>query len=163
MANDNGGKKATDIFNPKYKKYDLTDPANYEDDYPAGDYSNNIEKIYELPGIDDMAGVFLRGRFKNERSLNAHLRLAYRHTKFKDDKHQELLRAKIAGSAAIGGVSRLEALFAGVNLIAADMYRAVLGLPKNKGKHGEEERVMRGSDFRSGDKPPDGGLAGQNR
>lgn len=162
MAKKNGQQK-TDIFNPKLKKYDLTDPANYEDDYPDGNFGNNVEKLYEVPDIDDMAGVFLRGIFKNERSLNAHLRLMYRHKKFGDTEHQELLRAKIAGSAAINGVSRLDALFAAVNLLASDMYRAARGMPKVK--KGEEERIIRGSDFRDRDynKPPDGGLGGQPR
>ncbi len=159
MAKKSGNGKPTDIFNPKYKKYDLTDPANYEDDYPIGDYSNNVEKLYEIPEIDDMAGVFLRGIFKTERSLNAHLRLMYRHRKFGDTEHQELLRAKIAGSAAINGVSRLDALFAAVNLLASDMYRAARGMPKVK--KGEEERIVRGSDYRQEQKPPDGGLGAQ--
>ncbi|MBA7613517.1 hypothetical protein ES703_20768 [subsurface metagenome] len=157
MAKRNSGGKPTDIFNPKLKKYNLTDLANYEDDYPMEGFGNNVEKLYELPGIEDMPGVFLRGIFKNERSLNAHLRLMYRHKKFKDTEHQELLRAKIAGSAAIGGVSRLDALFAAVNLIASDMYRAARGMPK--AKKGEEEKIVRGSDYRQDQqKPPDGGL-----
>jgi len=138
--------KKTTILNPKYKKYDLTDPDNYEVDYPVNSNYNAVKDIYELPGIEDMAGVLLRGRIKNERQLNAILRLYYRHEKFNDTKHKELLRAKVAGSAAIGGVRSLEALFAGIQIVASDMYRAVLGLPKLK--RGEEEHVVKGSDFR---------------
>jgi len=148
---------------PLKRRYDLSDPANWEADYPDGDWGNNIEKLYEVPPIDDMAGVFLRGIFKNERSLNAHLRLMYRHQKYGDKEHQELLRAKIAGSAAINGVSRLDALFAAVNLLASDMYRAARGMPKVK--RGEEERIVRGSDFRSdfrsAVRPQEGGLSNQ--
>lgn len=160
MAGRSNGQKQKNspINNPNYKRYDLTDPANWEGDYPDGDWGNNVEKLYEVPGIEDMAGVFLRGIFKNERSLNAHLRLAYRHIKYKDTNHQELLRTKIAGSAAINGVSRLDALFAAVNLLASDMYRAARGMPKTK--KGEEDKVIRSSDFRRDERPPDGGLGG---
>lgn len=152
----NNGDKPNSLLNQNTKRYDLSDPANWEMDYPDGDFGNNVEKLYNVPDIDDMAGVFLRGIFKNERSLNAHLRLMYRHAKFNDTSHQELLRAKIAGSAAINGVSRLDALFAAVNLLASDMYRTARGMPRVK--KGEEERVIRGSDFRREEKPQDGGL-----
>ncbi len=160
MARRNGngnGNRQTDVLGGSYKRYDLTDPANWEGDYPDGNFGNNVEKLYELPDTDDMAGVFLRGIFKNERSLNAHLRLMYRHSKFGDKDHQDLLRAKVAGSAAINGVSRLDALFAAVNLLASDMYRVARGMPKLKGN--EKERIVRGSDFRNEEKPVEGGLA----
>lgn len=160
MPRNGNGKKQTNVLgNPNLKRYDLTDPANYEGDYPDGDYKNNIEKIYEIPGIEDMAGVFARGVFKTERQLNAALRLSYRHQKFGDIKHQELLRCKIAGLAAMNGRSRIEALQAGVNLLAPDMLRTVLGLPKLR--KGEKETIVRGSDFRDQSKPPEGGLANQ--
>lgn len=148
----NGSKQPNISGGTNYKRYDLTNIDNYEPDYEMS-WENKIEKIYEIPGIDNMAGAFLRGIFKNERSLNAHLRLMYRHRKFGDTEHQELLRAKIAGSAAINGVSRLDALFAAVNLLASDMYRAARGMPKLK--RNEEERVVRGSDFRREERPQD--------
>ncbi len=157
----NNGHKPTKLLgDPAYKRYDLTDPANWEGDYPDGSFGNNVEKLYEVPKIEDMAGVFLRGIFKNERALNAHLRLMYRHRKLGDIEHQELLRAKIAGSAAINGVSRLDALFAAVNLLASDMYRTARGMPK--ARKGEEERIVsgRGGDFRREERPPEGGLGG---
>lgn len=154
------GKKQTDLFNPNYKRYDLTQKENWEGDYPDGDFGNNIQKLYEVPDIADMAGVFLRGVFKNERSLNAHLRLMYRHRKFGDIEHQELLRAKIAGSAAIAGLSRLDAVQAAVNVLAPDLYRIARGLPK--AKKDEQDRVIRGSDFsRKEERPPDGGMGAQ--
>lgn len=137
----------------------MFDEVNEERNFNVGGFANNIEKLYELPGIDDMAGVILRGNFKNDRQLNAVLRLMYRHQKFADTKHQEMLRAKIAGTAAIGGVSRLEALFGGTNLVASDMYRAARGLPKLR--KNDQERIVRGSDFRERDRPPEGGISGQ--
>lgn len=154
--------KNTSILDKPVKGVDLTDITNWEKDYPIGGFNNTIKDIYELPGIDDMAGVILRGRFKNERSLNAHLRLLRRHEKFGDIEHKKMLRAKIAGSAAIGGVRSLEALFGAIQVVASDMYRAVLGLPKLK--KGEEEKMIRGSDIRRDDnKGPDIGLGAQNK
>lgn len=130
--------------------FDMTDVRNYEADYELP-WADKIEKIYEMPDVKNMPGVFIRGNIKNERQLNAMLRLAYRHDKFNDTKHQELLRMKIAGTAAIGGVARLESLFATTNMIASDMYRVARGMPKLK--DGKEEKVYRGSDFRSEEKP----------
>ena len=136
--------------NGKRSPFDLTNVDNYERDYEMP-WSDKIEKIYEVPPITDMAGVMARGIIKNDRQLNAILRLAYRHMKFRDNKHQELLRMKVIGTAAIGGVARLEALFAGTNLIASEMYRVARGMPKLK--EGKEEKVYRGSDFRSEENP----------
>lgn len=155
------GKSPLDVIgNPGYQRYDLTNIDNYERDYEMP-WADKVEKIYEIPQKEDMAGVFLRGIFKNERTLNAHLRLAYRHTKFDDKDHQELLRAKIAGSAAINGVSRLDALFAAVNMLASDMYRVARDMPKLR--KGEQERVYRSSDFQTDGRPPDGGLSNEAR
>lgn len=141
------------ILDPK-KRYDLTDVKNYRSEYPIGDFDNDIEKVMEIPDVKDMAGVFIRGNFRNERQLNAAVRLYHRHKKFADTDHQELLRVKIAGMAAIGGVSRLEQLFTAVKLLASDMYRTARGMPKHNGKNGQEERVIRGSDFRDQERPP---------
>lgn len=141
------GNNGSGIYDPRqYKQFDATNIDNYEQDYEEN-WASRIEKVYEIPDIADMPGVFLRGIIKNERSLNAMLRLAYRHQKFGDTNHQELLRMKIAGTAAIGGVARLDALFAATDLVASDMYRAARNLPKLKKQ--EKEEIHRGSDFRN--------------
>jgi hypothetical protein len=139
-------------FKDKFNNHDLTNIDNYEQDYEMP-WSDRVEKIYEIPEKDDMAGVFIRGNFKNERQLNAAVRLYKRHVMFGDTVNQEVLRIKIAGTPAIGGVRSLEALFAATNLIAADMYRVARGMPKVKGD--KEERVVRGSDFRETEKGTD--------
>lgn len=133
---------------------DLTNLDNYEADYDVTG-GGKIEKIYEIPDIKDMAGVIARGIIKNERQLNAILRLSYRHQKFGDANHQELLRQKIIGTAAIGGVRSLDALFAANGLLAPDMYRVARNMPKYKqrGETEKEEPVYRGSDFREHEKP----------
>jgi len=142
------------IYEPKnMNRHDLTNIDNYEDPYDEMPWPNRVEKIYEIPAKEDMAGVFVRGNFKNERQLNAAIRLYKRHIMFGDQTNQEVLRVKIAGMNAIGGVRSLEALFGAVGLIAPDMYRVARGMPKLK--HGEEEKVMRGSDFRTQEKSTD--------
>jgi ribose 5-phosphate isomerase len=66
--------------NGQKNPFDLTNVGNYEHDYEMP-WSDKIEKLYEVPPIKDMAGVVIRGIFKNERTLNAILRLSYRHVK----------------------------------------------------------------------------------
>ncbi len=165
----NGGQE---LLNPNYKRYDLTDPANYEGDYPDGDFGSSVDKILATKSKDanddaDVARfIFIRGNFKNDRQLNAAVRLMHRHRKFGDTIHQELLFCKILGQAAINGVSRLEALFAATNLLGPDMYRTAKGMPRLK--KGQREEIVsggrgdgRGSDFRQDGRPPDGGLGNQ--
>jgi len=125
---------------------DLPNPDNYGRDFEIS-MADRIKKILEVPAIDDMAGIFIRGIFKNEKQLNAALRLAKRHIKFKDEDNQEVLRIKIAGMAGIGGTARLEALFGSTNMIASDMYRVARGMPKLK--DGKEEKVIHSNDYRS--------------
>lgn len=143
-------------IDPAARRYNLTDPNNWESGYPDSDFSNNVKQLLDVPGTDDMAGVFIRGIFKNEAQANACLRLMYRHKKFGDSDHQEMLRCKIASSAAINGVSRLDALFGAVNLLASDMYRTARGMTQLK--KGQQENIVKGSDFRQDGKPPNGGL-----
>lgn len=135
------------MIDPGYAKYDLTNPDNYEADYEFP-YSDKIQKIYEIPDIKDMPGVFIRGIFKDKRELNAHLRLHYRHMKFGNILQEELLRCKIGGSAAIGGVGRAEAFQTAVNLIAPEIYRIARGMPKYKSKNDQDEPVHHSSEFR---------------
>ena len=130
--------------------YDLTNPGNYERDYEMP-WSDRVQKLYEIPNIEDMAEVIIRGNLVNERRANAILRLSRRHKKFGLDDHQEMLRQKIASTAAIGGVRSLEVLFAVTNLVASDMYRVARNMPKLP--KGQEEKVIRGSDFRQQEKP----------
>lgn len=155
----NSNSKPFDILSRDYRRYDLTNPDNYEADYPDGDFRDNVGKLLETPDAEHMAGVFVRGNFRSERQLNAAIRLYRRHVKFNDSEHQMMLICKIFGGAALNGVSRLEALFGATNLIASDMYRVARGMPK-RGK-GEEEKILkggdgRGSDFRHSEKLPSG-------
>jgi hypothetical protein len=122
--------------NPEYD-------GRYE--YSDVNMANKIEKIYELPAISDMAGVFERAVFKDEKQRIAAVRLAYKNHKFRDDAHQEMLRMWVASLVGNQGLGRLDALFASINLLAPDMYRVARGMPKVKG----EEKVHRGSDLRA--------------
>lgn len=124
--------------------FDMTRPEHYEQWFPE-DNNSNIDKMYSMPGIEDMAGVFIRGNFKDEDALNSHVLLCAIHQDVGNTFHQEMLRNKIAGQAGIKGERTLYALFAGIGILASDMLRVLKGFPKLK--KGEEDRLIRNSDF----------------
>lgn len=129
----------------------ITSMDYWEKDFENMPFWTRIEKLLDLPPIKDMAGVMIRSIVKNERQGNAILRLSYRHKKFKDNNHQEMLREKLGMTVGIGGVGRLDALFGVVNMVAPDMYRTARGMPR---KEGPRENVKKSSDFReSRDEP----------
>jgi hypothetical protein len=107
--------------------------------------NNNIEKILEFPGIDDMAGVLARAKFKDDRQRIAAVRLAYKNRKFGDDNHQYMLRDLCASTLGSGGLGKILQVQTATNLLAPDMIRTAFGMPKTK--HPEE--VHRSSDLRS--------------
>lgn len=123
----------------------LANMGYWEKDFDEMSWYNKVEEVLKIPPISDMAGVFSRTNFKNDRERVAAVRLFYRNKKFHDDNHQEMLRADLASRLGIGGLGNLHGLFAATNLIAPDMERAARGLPKTKNG---EEKVHRGSDFR---------------
>lgn len=121
----------------------------YDPDF-MGNNQDRFNQVLEIPDIDEMASVFARSVFKNERQRNAAVRLYYRHAKFNDKQHQELLRMLLAATVGMNGRGRVDGLFATTGMLAPDMYRTVAGLPKNR--KGEEEKIIRGSDFRREEK-----------
>lgn len=124
-----------------------TGPSSFDrwlDSHPTP-VNSPIEKILEFPGIEDMAGVLARAKFQNERQRIAAVRLAYKNRKFHDEAHQHMLRDLCASTLSTGGLGKVIQTFVGTNLLAPDMFRAALGMPKNN----KPEEVHRGSDFRS--------------
>ena len=122
----------------------VANPEYWEKDFDDLPWYNKIEKILEVPSIQDMAGVMARSVFKTDRQRIAAVRLAYRHKKFADNNHQEMLRMWLASTIGRNGLGRLDGLFAATNLIAPDMYRIAMDMPRKKG----QEQIQRGSDFR---------------
>lgn len=106
---------------------------------------NPIEKILEFPARTDMAGVFARANFKNDRQRIAAVRLYYRNMKFKDDDHQEMLRAHCASTIGMGALGKVLQAQVGTQLLAPDMIRAALGLPR---RHKDKDEIYRRSDFK---------------
>lgn len=139
--NDQGQRGAIGITNPEY----------WEKDFEGLPWWSKIEKIMEFPAKDDMAGVMARSVFKSDRQRIAAVRLAYRHKKFNDNDHQEMLRMYMASTVGMRGLGRLDQLFAATNLLAPEMYRIAADMPaKKKG----EEQVVRGrADFREEREP----------
>jgi len=125
----------------------ITPIENWENDFSGMPSWNNIEKILEMPGITDMAGVLARANFKNDKQRIAAVRLAYKNRKFNDSDHQEMLRDLCASTLGTGALGKIMQVFAGTNLIAPDMFRAALGMPKSK--HPDEVHRGRSSDLRA--------------
>lgn len=136
-----GGKKPA---NGKQRQPGITGIDNWERDFESEYYGNELDKMLELPGIDDMAGVLARGNFKNERQRIAAVRLAYRHRKFHDQNHQKMLRDYVASGMGMSALGKILQLQIGTNLIAPGVLREILGMKKVK----KGEDVQRGSDFR---------------
>ena len=115
--------------------------------YTGVPMAQNIEKLYDIPGSCEMAGKIIRGVYDKNLG-NSLIRLAHRHIKFKDTRHQDLLEMKIAVTAAQGGGARAEALMTSVTMLAPEIYRITRGLPEYKGGNGKGEPVhSRQSDF----------------
>jgi len=130
--------------NGSNRKPGITPIDFWEDAFGSQPYFNDIEKILEFPGIEDMAGVLARGNFKNEKQRIAAVRLAYKNRKFHDDNHQLMLRDYIASGIGDKAFGKMLQLQIGTNLLAPDVIREILGMKTKKHK----EEVHRGSDFR---------------
>lgn len=119
----------------------------WEKDFSDLPFYTIIEKLFELP--DDLAGSIIRSVIKDERQANAFIILADRFEKYHDERHMKMLRYKLATMAAMGGRARIEALFGAIRLLAPDMYRAAIGMPRSKNGLEKREEVMRGApDYR---------------
>jgi hypothetical protein len=117
---------------------------HWDADFHNPPSNNDIEKIIEIPPISDMAGVLARAHFKDKRQRIAVVRLAHRNRIYGDTKHQEMLRDYCASTLSDGALGKLLQAFAATKMIAADMFRSALGMPKTK----DPERVYRNTDFR---------------
>ena len=137
-----GGKKPSN--GSKERHPGITPIEFWERDFENMPFFNDIEKILEFPGINDMAGVLARGNFKSDRQRIAHVRLAHRHVIFNDDPHQYMLRNNIASQSGMSALGKLLQLQIGTNLIAPAVLREALSMKQRK----EKEYVQRGSDFR---------------
>jgi len=117
----------------------------WEEGFENEPWFNDIEKILEIPDITDFAGILARGNFDNKRQLVAVVRLAYRHRKYNDTKHQHMLRDFIAALTGMKAFGKLLQLQIGTRLGMPTVLREALGM---KAVKPEKEQVYRGSDFR---------------
>lgn len=126
----------------------ITPIEQWERDFENISSWNNIEKILEFPPINDMAGVLARANFRNDRQRVAAARLAYKNRKYHDDNHQEMLRDTCASTIGLGALGKILQTFVGTNLLAPDMFRASLGMPKTR-KTEEVHRGGKSTDLRA--------------
>ena len=127
------------------RKPGITPIEYWEHPFETSPFFNDIEKILEMPGIDDMAGVLARGNFETKKQRVAAVRLAYKNRKFHDDNHQKMLREFISSGIGMSALGKLLQLQVSTNLMAPSVLRDVLGMKQRKASR---EDVRRGSDFR---------------
>ncbi len=135
--------------NGKKRAPGITPIEYWEKDFENLPYSNDIEKILEIPEVSDMAGILARGNFKNDRQRVAAVRLAYKNRKFEDKNHQLMLRDYVASGMGMSALGKLLQLQIGTRLIAPAVLREALSMRRVKG---DKEEVKRGSDFRDRDR-----------
>jgi hypothetical protein len=107
--------------------------------------NSGIDKILEVPPLEDTAGWLQRGNFKNDEQRIATVLLTYFDRKFKDNDHLAMARDYVCSGMSMGGFGKILQAFIGTNLLAPDMLRASLGMPKSK----NPEEVHRSSDFKN--------------
>lgn len=123
----------------------------YDDSAFMSNNCDRFKQVLTIPESDDMASVFAMAVFPSERKKAAAIRLYRRYIKFNDNQHLELLRMSLAATVGMHGRGRVEGVFSQIGMLAPDMFRTVAGLPRNKKR--DEEKVVRGGDFRNEDKP----------
>jgi hypothetical protein len=136
--------------NPKEEGNGRETPNPWDSDFSNVNFSD-IDRILNIPGIDDMAGVFARANFKNDDDRIAYLMTDYNLKKLGLDSRREFLRVCIAstlGNKAFGKTLQLQAKTA---LIAPALMREQLSLSKLK----EKEDKIQKSDFRDENKKSD--------
>jgi len=123
----------------------ITDINHWSEAYESLPFYTIIEKILDTPS--DMLGLVIRSVIKDDNQANAYIQLNAWCTRFHCEPIRDMLKLKLATSAAMGGRARMESLFGATRLIAPAMYRDILGLKKREQQ--ENEQVSRGpSDYR---------------
>lgn len=135
---------------PKGKKQPGITPIEFwEQGFSQQPWYNEIEKILEFPGTEDMAGVLARGNFRSDRQRIAAVRLAYKNRKFNDKDHQLMLRDAVASTMGEKALGKMLQTQIGTGMLMPTVLREILGM-KRLGKN-ETERIEAGpknSDFR---------------
>lgn len=113
---------------------------------------SDLDKILNVPGIDDMAGIFVRGNFKSDEERIAYLRLTRRLKKFKLTSRLEFIRECVSSKLGMMAFGKTLQLQSKIELIAPAVIREQLSMRALKAR----EDAVRGSDFRqeSEDKEP---------
>ena len=127
----------------KERQPGITPTDFWEKNFSSQPYNNDIEKILEMPGIEDFAGIFSRANFRSERQRIAALRLVYKLKRYGLESRLELVRNIIASTIGISALGKMLQLQASTDLVMPDVNREILGMKKVK-----SESVQRSSDYR---------------
>jgi len=121
-----------------------TEPKNSFDADFRGIGESDIDRILKIPGIDDMAGVFVRGNFKTDEERIAYLRVTRRLEKFKLISRLEFIRQCISSKLGMMAFGKTLQLQSKIELIAPAVIREQLAMRRLKSK----EEGVKGSDYR---------------
>ena len=117
----------------------------WEGGFPGNSYSNDIEKILEMPGIEDPAGIFARGIYRNEEQRVALIELWDLAEKHHLERKKTLIRNNVASTIGWKGFGKVLQLSVGTQIAMPGVTREILEMKKSK----EKETDQRRSDFRS--------------
>lgn len=156
----NGHKKGPDVLVGDNSQPEnggqFGDPyEHWRQDWKDAPSNNNITQIYHVPGIDDMAGILVRGNYNNAEQADALALLAAFAEEENDDFTKKLCRLTTAASVGVKGGGRLEALFGGIGIVASRMWEVTKGF-KSGGRKRDDDQIYRRSDFRQEGPPRNG-------
>ena len=123
----------------------ITPPEYWEQPFDHMPYSNDIEKILAMPGIDDPAGIFARGIYRNEEQRVALIELWDLAEKHHLERKKTLIRNNVASTIGWKGFGKVLQLSVGTQIAMPGVTREILEMKKSK----EKETDQRRSDFRS--------------
>lgn len=127
------------------RKPGITPIEFWEQDFTRGPTYNDLEKILDLPSVEDPAGILQRGIFRNEDARIAIVELWDLAEKHHLERHKQMLRNLIASSVGWYGFGKSAQLQLGAGMVMPGVIREQLQM--RKVKNGED--VQRGSDFRN--------------
>ena len=122
----------------------ITGNAFWEGAFPSGDNYADADKILEMPGIDDPAGIFQRAVFQDKEQRAAMIQLWNLAEKHGIIRAKQAIRNECSASRGMFGFGTTIHLQAHNGMMAPGVIRQQLQMKKLKG----EDDIERGSDFR---------------
>lgn len=111
-------------------------------DFPSVNFTD-IDRILNMPKLDDVAGILARSNFKSDEERIAYCRIIRRLMKFGLYSRLEYIRQCLSSSLGMRAFGKVLQLQAKTDLVAPSVMREQLNMKAEK-----QERTVRSSDFR---------------